>query len=766
MKRKHIFLALLALVSVSLTADVAVLYSSWANNAKSFFKEFDKSLDTLKIKAVKYENIKLDELTKDLPNYEMVIVTSCANYDNTTDLKPYADAWRDYLANGGMIFLADANYVSVLGKLLNRLGPEFELIPNLCISHTNPSPDNAKAFIKPHNLLHFPTIVTPALQQQSHWGHLTPKQPEKWDIIETCVDGKALTLAKTYGKGLLFVTVHSSLRAGTAADFARNTITNMRAQGKLKGLGLDIISMETPTRKTDTQMMLKLKTTGKTDGLSFSLKYTGKNGMTEAPVNKTVDGDTVTFTAPITYQVRGKIQFNAMLKDGQQILSDSNWQDELPEILTSKLRRKHFYPGMNELEAWLTAVPDYPEAGPLSIRWTLDSGIPATQPIDGTKATIKFAVGKLALGKHIIAWELLQNGKAIAKLEQDFFIHPEATMRFREDGTLLNNGKPFFPFGMYHVSWAVPPAHRLEMIRNIAQYGYNLVHVGILKTEKDTETYGQFLDECQKLGIYVITEFGYKNTEVIEKYKNHPAVLGWNPGDEPANRGISNTEMFNRYDTFKQLDPNHIAYTVICIPAQYKNYASGTDVLSPDPYPIPNAPIDNVYRAFKSAWAEAMKYDTALWGVPQCFGGYGGWKRPPNGDEYRGMLYLALMAGVKGFVNYTYFDNGFFLPKDDELWDACKKVPTEMKPLIPFILNGKRKVHEENANGIYIATWTLDGRTAIVVVNASKDKALPFELKGDFANAKLDFGTVQDMKATAEGLSGALRPLGQAVFYR
>ncbi len=771
---KKLISTIVLLTAITTFADIAILYSSWANNAKSFYGEFDKALKGTNLKAVKYENTQIAELTKALPNYEMVLISSCGNYENTIDLKPYADTWRDYLSNGGLIFLADANYTSVLDKFINQLGPEFELTPALCSSHTKPSEENKKAFITPNNLLNFPTLVTPSLQKLGHWGYITPKHPEAWDIIETCIDNKVLTLAKHFGKGLLFVTVHSSLKAGNAADFVQNTIINMRVQRKLTEVGVEIVSMETPTHATHTSMTLTLKTTGKTDTLSFALQYTGKDGMVESPVTKQIQGDTVTFTAPITYTKRGTIQFTSTLKDGQTLLSDSTWQDELPEILTSKLRRKHFYPRGNDdvsssnsnvLEAWLDAVPDAPAAGPLTLRWALDGGTPSTQPMDGTKATVKLSIGNLPLGRHILTWELLQNENSLVKYDDDFFIHPEPTMRFREDGTLLNKGKPFFPFGMYHVSWSASPENRLEMVKNIAQFGYNLVHVGIKSTEKETDTYGQFLDECHKRGIYVITEFGYKAEDVIRKYKNHPAVLGWNPGDEPAAQGISNKEMFRRYDTFKQLDPNHIAYTVICIPAQYKNYASGTDVLSPDPYPVPSHPVDNVYRAFKSAWQEAMKYDTALWGVPQCFGGYGGWKRPPNGDEYRTMLYLALIAGVKGFVNYTYHDGGFDLPKNAELWDACKKVPTEMAPLIPFILDGKRTVLQENDKGIYAAIWTLDGRKAVVIVNASNDKALPFNLKGGFANMRLDFGTVQDLKTTAESLSGTLRPLGQAVLY-
>ena len=766
MNRKRLCAIALLLGCVSLIGDVAVLYSGFSGNERRFFPEFDKALDTIGVKAVKYENTKMEELTKDLRKYEMVLVTSCGNFENTVDLKPHADAWRDYLSDGGMVFVADANYASVLESFINRLGPEFELTPEHCIAHLKPSPENAKAYVRPHNLMNFPTNALEPLLRQGHWGHLTPKQPKTWDVIETCVENKPLTLAKNYGKGLLFVTVHSNLQAGEAIDFARNTIVNMLAEAKLKKHGLTLVSTETPMRRTNTRMVIRLKATGKTDSLAFSLKYTGKDGMVQAPVDKMVEGNVVQFTARIAYQTRGVIQFAAALMDGTNVLLESNWQDELPEILTSKLRRKHFYPGMNELEATLIAISDPPVVYPPSIiQWQLDGGKISKQKITQMTTTVKMPVRNLAVGKHVIAWELLQNGKSLAKLTQDFFVHPEPTMRFRDDGTLLINGKPFFPFGMYHVTQSATPEHRLDMVKEIAKYGYNLVHVRILSSEKGTDSYGKFLDECQKRGIYVITEFDYDALEVIRTYKNHPAVLGWNPGDEPYPKGVTPEMMFSRYDAFKQLDPNHIAYTVICTPSQYKNYACGTDVLAPDPYPIPNNPIDTLYTNYKNAHAEARKFDTALWAVPQCFGyGHGTWSRTPTADEYRAMLYLSLIAGAKGFVNYTYFDGGFFLPKSTELWEACKSVPTEMAPLIPFILNGKRTVQQENDKGVYAATWTLDDSKAIVIVNASPDTVLPFEIKGDFANASIHYGAVENLKAASAGLGGTLRPYGQAVF--
>lgn len=87
-----------------------------------------------------------------------------------------------------------------------------------------------------------------------------------------------------------------------------------------------------------------------------------------------------------------------------------------------------------------------------------------------------------------------------------------------------------------------------------------------------------------------------------------------------------------------------------------------------------------------------------------------------------------------------------------------------MKPLIPFVLDGKRKVHLVDASGIYAATWTIGGNTAIVLVNAS-DSEQSFALPGAFQSAKLHFGSIDNMKADATALNGTIRPLGQAVLF-
>ena len=59
-----------------------------------------------------------------------------------------------------------------------------------------------------------------------------------------------------------------------------------------------------------------------------------------------------------------------------------------------------------------------------------------------------------------------------------------------------------------------------------------------------------FLDECTWLGVRVITEFAGDPVPVIEKYRDNSAVMGWNPGDEPARRGITPEQMFARVWNF------------------------------------------------------------------------------------------------------------------------------------------------------------------------------------------------------------------------
>ena len=291
-------------------------------------------------------------------------------------------------------------------------------------------------------------------------------------------------------------------------------------------------------------------------------------------------------------------------------------------------------------------------------------------------------------------------------------------------------------------------------------WGYNTVHASCKDGSHDA-----FLDECARLGVRVITEFAGDPGPAIEKYRNKPAVMGWNPGDEPARRGITSEQMLARYDHFKQLDPYHLAYTVISVPSQYGRYAAGTDVLAPDPYPVPRHSIDDAYRCFREAKTESVRADTALWAVVQAFGGQqynksGDWPRCPDVREFRAMSYLALMAGVKGIVYYTYHDNAFDILKEPDLLEAAKTFPAELQGLIPFLLDGKGELLAENADGVYAMAWTLDAERRLVAVNA-RDKEADVSLP--FPAGKVLHGAPRDLRIEDGRVSFTIPPLERVV---
>ena len=438
-----------------------------------------------------------------------------------------------------------------------------------------------------------------------------------------------------------------------------------------------------------------------------------------------------------------------------------------PEYLAFKARRIHLYPETVKITLDFTVTPDSPEAKQ-TIRWNMDGGPVQDIPVAKRTFSCDFDVSPLSLGRHALNMEFLENGKTKGSYSLFFFKHGTPVVAVRADGTLTHKGKPFFPMGFYHVSRGLSIENRLRMIRDIARYGYNCVHVTIKDEEKNTGTFAEFLNECEKHGIAVISEFGNDALGDIRRYKDHPAVLGWNPGDEPTVNGISPENMFRRYSDFKQEDPDHIVYTVVCVAEQFKNYASGSDILAPDPYPIPDGHVSDVFDIYLLAHEEACKYGTTLWGVPQCFGNYAKWTRVPTGREYRAMVYLALMAGVRGVINYTYDDGFFSLPSNAELYEVCKTFPSELKELIPFILNGRRTVIQRDVRGVYATVWEMDGKRAYVIVNASdKELARPlfFSLKGDFKRCRIPIGKLDRMSATGSELTAVLAPMERVLIF-
>ena len=760
---------------------VAVVYSEWSGS--SFANEYDGHLKKLGWAFDKYENVRLPELSAKLGDYRLVIATSVANYTKTVKVAPFAGAWRKWLAEGGTLVVTDANYGSVLGDWVATFGSGFESGCALCSAHTKPSDATRVVTMRPDPLLSCPKPLGRLFKERYHqWAHLTKLGPD-WYMPIVCVDGAPLFAYRRWGKGLVVLTSAASLKN---SPIASAMLENIATDWRLREEGIAVESFETnlPGRNPAERVcQLKLKITpGRAQKVTATLvaRNGSAKGKTEAKAFSEVvvpPSGEVTLKPACALVRSGRVELRLEVStDGRKILS-CEWEENSPAALSLRLKRKHIYPGDSLISQVSVCPPEEGRDQLVAIAWRIDGG--EWNERAAKDGEWKIPVAGLAVGEHLLQARLAYRQGFLDAMEKGtrelfdwgesvearFFMHPEPKYRMRDDHVLLENGKPFFPLGFYDVCWTVPAEQRFRMASDVAQWGYNTIHVAIQGPENKGDGYGEFLDACARLGVRVITEFSGDPLPVIEKYKGKKAVLGWNPGDEPAPKGITPAQMFSRYDRFKQLDPDHIAYTVICVPSQYANYAAGTDILAPDPYPVPRAPVDVVYRRFKEAKEAADRVDTALWAVGQAFGGQkydqkGSWPRWPDAREFRGMSYLAMMAGVKGIIYYTYYDGCFDILKAPDLLEAVKAFPAELHELTPFVLDGKGTLLAEDKDGVYAMVWTLGTERRLVAVN-SRDKDAKVSLP--FTGSQVLYGTPRDLRIEGDMIRFTLPPLERVV---
>ena len=114
------------------------------------------------------------------------------------------------------------------------------------------------------------------------------------------------------------------------------------------------------------------------------------------------------------------------------------------------------------------------------------------------------------------------------------------------------------------------------------------------------ERVGAQLDAAHALGLKAVVGLypdmkpaGYptsvdRTTYYIEKYRNHPAVLGWAVLDEPSayfKFWELEAVMEDSYKLIRSLDPVHPVYAVEATTVFLPMIADYVDILASDPYP-------------------------------------------------------------------------------------------------------------------------------------------------------------------------------------
>lgn len=327
--------------------------------------------------------------------------------------------------------------------------------------------------------------------------------------------------------------------------------------------------------------------------------------------------------------------------------------------------------------------------------------------VTGSLTTVRLPCASLEPGSYEARLRLSDgSGEELASVE-DLTIRnlPPAgdELWFDRDNNLVVNGTPHFPTGFYSVDWA----GRMDLL---PEGGYTFFHTYASSRPRrlDPETsnwdWQNWLDTGAQHGLRSFMGIGYQGdgeesfqaklaagelpeaeqriTGFIERWQEHPAIGAWYLYDEPSLAGRTPEEMKYLYELADDIDPYHPK--VVCqVYWSDPRFVPWLDVLMPDRYPVRgegSQPLRSVASAVHSARA-TVRDEKPVWAVLQWYRYEGG--RFPTPREMRCMAFLAVAAGAKGILWYSFY-HGY--KNDTAHWPDVAAIGGELRSIEDVVL--------------------------------------------------------------------------------
>lgn len=379
-------------------------------------------------------------------------------------------------------------------------------------------------------------------------------------------------------------------------------------------------------------------------------------------------------------------------------------------------------------------------------------------PLRGTEAQGSLPIAELPPGCYTLRARVQGPAGVEDSLSSQVCKYPPAPQEVKVDlfsQSLLVEGKPFFPIGLYWVH-----AEDLEELKrlhfNCGDYFYKLRGAEI----------AALMDQAAQSGIRILLELtpfirgraepDYQAiAETIESYRHHPGLLAWYIVDEPADAKVDPVLLERVYQQLHQSDPYHPVYLVNNRPHSYGSYIDASDILAIDVYPVPDHPLTRVRDYMQQArWASMGR--KPVWLVAQAFGGVEHWGRPPTPAELRNMVFQGLVQGAGGLLFYRYCQEGERQIQPPALWAEMRALAAELSALGPVLAAPTTLAQVENADGpqgVEAMLREYQGRYYLFVVNcrASAQRAR-FRLRGLPALARVEALYQSQAPALRDGL--------------
>lgn len=361
-------------------------------------------------------------------------------------------------------------------------------------------------------------------------------------------------------------------------------------------------------------------------------------------------------------------------------------------------------------------------------------------------------------------WELA----APVRLAPDptLLARPSTEIGHRADGTVLVEGRPFFPLGFYHVSWAGGGTveGRREDLRRLSEAGFNLMVTEPIN-DRDVSDFEQTLNAAQRSGVYVMS-YGLGDA-AVRRVGHHPAVLGFKLADD-SNVLVRADEVRRRHTQLKALTPRKLTYISLSVGFGRPEtaYFGVSDMVGNQSYPVGSDDIGVTYPVMRSAVESALARRSVPIANLQTFA-WGG-KPLPTEAELRNMTYQALMAGVKGIVYYAYRSREVDLGREPRLWRAAGTLAGEIAQLSPALLDGERQeLSDGNAGRPLVVVLRGRGGNFLLALNNSRSetRTVTVSLSGVPGGWQVLSGRGKALTRRGAQVSGRLAPL-EVVAYR
>ena len=259
--------------------------------------------------------------------------------------------------------------------------------------------------------------------------------------------------------------------------------------------------------------------------------------------------------------------------------------------------------------------------------------------------------------------------------------HPKWSIR--DDGMPLKDGTPFFPFGWCRIRPCAGNGFDMDRgVREMRENGLNVGHTYMARRDGPTVSalLTELADICEKRDLLLYVEPSYRNPDLpgflscAEKslFAGRARKLSflWGIGDDTSMQ-VSPQQLRRYYRVCKAVDPDALTVSadVVGGAGLYEPYLPFFDIVAVETYALGNpVPLDQdmakTAANIDGAWADVFSAGVpcrSVMALPQCFKGWGNWKRQPTIEEIRAQAYINVACRARGVIFYASTGQRFHL---------------------------------------------------------------------------------------------------------